>query len=355
MLKKTFLLTLFLVLALSLSAGPAAAKNYKMTIVAGHPPILLWVSLARDFYIPEVNKRLAEAGGKDTIEWNQAWGGTVAKLGGCLEAIEEGIADLGFVGTIFEAPKMPLHNVTYMTPFGSDNIKDVVEIVTGLQKTIPAVGEEWGKYNQIYLGGMGLDTYGIMTSFPVNTVDDLKGHKISAPGPTANWIKGTGAVAVAGTLNSYYNDIKTGVSEGTLTFMTAGYAIKIHEVAPYITMVNFGAQFAGGLSINKDVFESLPEYMQEIMVEVGKAYGQKLAEEQTKKAEAAIKGFEDGGGTVKALPFEERVKWANTLPNIPMEWAKTMDEKGLPGTETVKGFLDGLRAKGAKLPREWDK
>ena len=38
-----------------------------------------------------------------------------------------------------------------------------------------------------------------------------------------------------------------------------------------------------------------------------------------------------------------------------MEWAKTMDEKGLPGTQSVKGFLNGLRAEGTRLPRDWDK
>ena len=41
---------------------------------------------------------MAEMGGEDKIVWNQAYGGTLAKLGGCLEAIEAGIADMGLVG-----------------------------------------------------------------------------------------------------------------------------------------------------------------------------------------------------------------------------------------------------------------
>ena len=172
--------------------SPAIAKTYKMTSAAGHPPIFLWVTLTRDFFIPEVNKRLAAAGNKDKIIWNQAYGGTIAKLGGVLEAVEEGIVDLGFVGTIFEAPKMPLHNVSYMTPFGTSDIFKIVDIMAELQKNIPAVANEWTKYNQVYLGGVGLDTYGLLTKFPVQTVDDIKGHKIAAPGPSANWIKGTG-------------------------------------------------------------------------------------------------------------------------------------------------------------------
>ncbi|MDY6880319.1 MAG: C4-dicarboxylate TRAP transporter substrate-binding protein [Thermodesulfobacteriota bacterium] len=347
---------IFVVGALVLTGmiSPATAKTYKMTSAAGHPPIFLWVTLTRDFFIPEVDKRLAAAGGKDKIVWNQAYGGTIAKLGGVLEAVEEGIVDLGFVGTIFEAPKMPLHNVSYMTPFGTSDIFKIVDTIAELQATIPAMAKEWTQYNQIYLGGVGLDTYGILTNFPIKTVDDINGHKIAAPGPSANWIKGTGAVAVAANLNTYYNGIKTGVFEGTLTFMTAGAAIKVHEVAPYICMVNFGAQFAGGLTVNKDLFESFPPYMQKIFREVGAEYAKRLAQAQADKAAGAMKAMEKAGAKILYLSDKERKQWAEKLPEVPNNWAASMEAKGLPGKTVLKGFLQGLRKRGVVLVRDWD-
>ena len=163
--QKLLLIVVAAGMILSLPLGSAVAKNYKMTVVAGHPPIFLWVTLCRDYFIPEVDKRIAPLGHK--IEWNQAYGGTVAKIGGALEAIEEGIADMGFVGTIFEAPKMPLHNVTYMTPFGTDNIFYVVDIIAELQAKIPALAQEWTKHNQIYLGGAAPVSYTHLT-LPTN-------------------------------------------------------------------------------------------------------------------------------------------------------------------------------------------
>ena len=353
--KLLVLVMVMLAVTLTVPTAPAQAKTYKLTSAAGHPPIFLWVTLTRDFFIPEVDRRLTEAGSKDKIVWNQAYGGTVAKLGGVLEAVEEGIVDIGFVGTIFEAPKMPLHNVSYMTPFGSGDIFKVVDTMAELQKKIPAVANEWTKYNQVYLGGVGLDTYGILTNFPVKTVDDISGHKIAAPGPSANWIKGTGAVAVAANLNTYYNGIKTGVFEGTLTFMTAGAAIKVHEVAPNICMVNFGAQFAGGLSINKDVFDSFPEYMQKIFMEVGAQYADKLAQAQADKAAGAMKAMEEAGAKVIYLSDAERKRWAEKLPNVAMDWAESMEQKGMPGKKVLQGYLDGLRQRGTVLVRDWDK
>ncbi len=346
---------IILACALCAPMGSAEAETHKITVATGHPPIFLWVTLTRDFFIPEVDRRLAAAGGKDNIVWNQAYGGSVAKLGGVLEAVEEGIVDMGFVGTIFEAPKMPLHNVSYMTPFGTSDIYTVVDAMAELQKKIPAVAEEWTKYNQVYLGGVGLDTYGVITNFPVKSVDDIKGRKIAAPGPSANWIKGTGAVAVAANLNTYYNGIKTGVFEGTLTFMTAGSAIKVHEVAPNICMVDFGAQFAGGLSINKDLFDSMPPYMQKIFKETGEQYAANLARAQADKAAGALASMKEGGAVVILLPDEERKRWADMLPNVPMNWAEAMEKKGLPGKQVLKAYLVELRERGVVLVRDWER
>lgn len=353
--KKALFIIIMMALVFSLFSGPVGAKTYKVTVVAGHPPIFLWVTLCRDYFIPEVDKRLLEAGGKHKIVWNQAYGGTIAKIGGALEAIEEGIADMGFVGTIFEASKMPLHNVSYMTPFGTDNIFHIVDVMAELQAKIPELAQEWTRHNQIYLGGAALDTYGILTDFPVKTVDDVKGHKIAAPGPSANWLKGTGGVPVASNLNEYYNGIKTGVFEGTLTFMTAASAIKVYEVAPNICMVNFGSQFAGGISINKDVFESFPSKVQDIFLDVGKIYTKKLADAQTARANKAMAMMKNSGAKVIYLSQAERKRWANKLPNVPMQWAVGMEKKGLPGKAILKGYLDGLRKRDVKLVRDWDK
>ena len=76
-----------------------------------------------------------------------------------------------------------------------------------LQASIPAVAQEWTKNNQVYLGGVGLDTYGILTNFPVKTVDDIDGHKIAAPGlgQLDQRYRGRGRGA---NLNEYYNGIQ---------------------------------------------------------------------------------------------------------------------------------------------------
>jgi TRAP-type C4-dicarboxylate transport system substrate-binding protein len=224
-----------------------------------------------------------------------------------------------------------------------------------LQNSIPEVAAEWTHNNMVYLGGSALDTYHIFSNYPVRSVDDLKGHKFAAPGPVANWFKGTGGVAVNSSLPEYYNSIQLGVFDGVACFTSGAMGIKLFEVAPYVAKVNIGAQYAGGLAINKKLFNSMPAEVQKILQDAGKVYAEKFAEVQAAKVQGATIAMEKAGATFISFSDEKRAEFAHKLPNVPMNWAESMEAKGLPGKKVVKAYLDGLRKRGVKLVREWDK
>lgn len=344
------------VLAVGLALGTAAQAQQviKLTAAAGHPPGFLWVKTLDETFIPEVDKRLA-AGGKFKVEWTKAFGGTLVKLGGESKGIADGVADLGIVSTVFEAAKFPLQNVSYYAPFGTESVDLMSRTVADLQKTIPAMADAWTKSNLVYLGGMSLDSYHIWTKFPLTRLEDLNGKKISAPGPSANWVRGTGAVAVAGTLNTYYEDIKSGVSDGALTFVTGAWGAKLHEVAPYVTRVNIGSQFAGGIAINKQRFDKLPAEVQTAIREAGDAWNVQYARAQGAAAAALMQNLAQAGAKVTDLPETERKRWADALSPMGKTWAADAQSKGLPGNEVLSGFNAALVKAGAKMPRDWTK
>ena len=344
------------VLAVGLALGTAAQAQQviKLTAAAGHPPGFLWVKTLDETFIPEVDKRLA-AGGKFKVEWTKAFGGTLVKLGGESKGIADGVADLGIVSTVFEAAKFPLQNVSYYAPFGTESVDLMSRTVADLQKTIPAMADAWTKSNLVYLGGMSLDSYHIWTKFPLTRLEDLNGKKISAPGPSANWVRGTGAVAVAGTLNTYYEDIKSGVSDGALTFVTGAWGAKLHEVAPYVTRVNIGSQFAGGIAINKQRFDKLPAEVQTAIREAGDAWNAQYARAQGAAAAALMQNLAQAGAKVTDLPEAERKRWADALSPMGKTWASDAQSKGLPGNEVLNGFNAALVKAGAKMPRDWTK
>lgn len=339
-----------------LSIFPVHAQPVvKMTVTAGHPPVFAWVKLIDDFYIPEVEKRVAALGAPVKFEWTRAYGGTVAKLGAESDALRTDISDMGIVAAIFEAGKFPLQQFSLMTPFSTSDMRLINRITSKMTQEIPEMQASWTRNNIVFLGAASIDTYHLLTKFPMTSVDALKGKKILAPGPAANWIRNTGAVAVAGNLTTYYNDLKTGVADGVIVSMAPAASAKLHEVAPNIIKVNIGAQSTGAFAINKRSLEKLPREVQRVMLEVGQAYGEEFAKVQMATADQALQTMIAGGA--KAVDFDpaERKRWAELLPPLAKEWASDLDGKGLAGTKVLKAWIDGLTAAGVSMPRDWTK
>ncbi len=334
------------------AALPARAETVSVTVVNGHPPIFLWVEHLSETFIPTVNAALE--GTNHSIDWTEAYGGTLAAVGGELEALEDGLAEVGGVPTVFEPTNLPLQNVTYFTPFGTSDPELVLRVMDELHGSIAGMSESWHAFDVEYLGGgFALDNYLLMTNFPVNSIDDLQGRRIAAPGPAVNWLEGTGAVGVAGNLTTYYNDLQTGVFDGVIVFPTAAAPARLQEVAPHITITDFGAQYAGSIVANKTWYDAQPEEVQQALREAGAAFSQAYLAEQAQRIEASMNALAAGGGSVTELSAEERARWAAALPQVAAAWADDADAKGLPGSEVLDAYISALKEAGVELPRDW--
>ncbi|HEX7081831.1 MAG TPA: C4-dicarboxylate TRAP transporter substrate-binding protein [Gammaproteobacteria bacterium] len=337
------------------SAPAAAAETIRLTVASSHTTGLPWVGVMHSAVVEQMNDRLEAIGSPYRIRWTEAYGGSLYKYSNTLEAVEIGLTDIGWVGTLWELSKMPLQNVTYYTPFVTDDYHMILDIFNELHETLPSLTQAWTDQNQRFLGGSAVDTYHLMTNFPVRSIEDLRGHKILAPGPTAAWLEGTGAVAVDGGLTTYYTQIQTGVADGVLTILTGAPPYRIHEVAPYITLVGIGAQLTGGMAINLDTWESLPPEVQEVLTELGKAYSDGVAAELDVRYARGLESMQKDGAVVYELPLEERRKWLAGIPNIAGRWAAANEERGYPAKEVLRAYMEAVRAKGGTPLRDWDK
>ncbi len=331
-----------------------AAETIRMTIASSHPTSIHWVGVMDRVFKPEVERLLQESGDNYRIRWTEAYGGSLYRFRETLSSVRDGITDIGWIGTLWEGHALPLQNVTYYSPFVTDDLSTVLEVMDDIQANVPEIRATWEDHNVVFLGGAGTDSYHLWTTFPVNSVEDLRGRRISAPGVSATWLEGTGAVPVDGGLTTYYTDIQTGVSEGTLSFSTGILPTKVHEVAPYITKVSIGAMYLGAVGINKDTWDSLPAEVQVAMTKAGQKYRTALAEEIESGSDAAFASMEKEGAKISVLPAEERLKWVQGLPNIAQQWVSDNEKRGLPARMVLQRYLDGVRAAGVEPTRAWD-
>ena len=337
-----------------ISPSPATAADFKLTASSSHPPVVPWVKTIQDHVVPESVKRAKALG--HNIEWTEAYAGALYNFQNTLEGIGDGLGDVGWVGTLWEPNKLPLQNVTFVMPFVTGNVKLAADIQNALHRDVPEMKQAFLDNNQVYLGPQTIDDYVLILKEPIDSVEDMKGKKIYAPGASAAWLEGTGAIGVNGGLPVYYNGIQTGVTEGAVVPVTGIVPFKLHEVAPYIVNVGMGGGMTGALTMNKDTFDDLPPELQKMFMELGQEYGELVAQRVAGFNKASLtKLLPAGGATIIELPMEERKKWADGLPDLAGAWAERMKEKGLPGDKVIKAYMDGVRAGGETPIRNWDK
>ena len=342
-----------LVGALCMTTSMVGAETFQLTVVAGHPPITKGVAAVRDYFIPEINRRLEEAGGAHSIEWTEAYAGSVADVNGVLEAVEDGIADFGYVPHLFEADAVPLEQITYVTPFGTDDLPLLMQVISQLHAEIPEIGEGWARHNQIVLAPVGIDTYHFVTNFPIEAISDLEGRSIGTAGLALNWLNGSGAIPVSGALPSFYNSMSTGLIDGVMTFESAVAPYDFFEVAPYITRINFGAQYASALTVNIDTWERLPEEVRAIILEVSEEYRDQTARDYFEGGQASLNVAVENGATISDIPDEARAAYAGQMPNVALEWAADLDARGLPGTRVLETYMRLAQEAGIEFARDW--
>ncbi len=254
--------------------------------------------------------------------------------------------------------------MTFYAPFASDDFRFVVDIVNEMHRTVPAMTDAWTQQNVKFLGASALDTYHLMTTFPVRTVDDLRGRKILAPGPSAAWLEGTGAVAVDGSLSTYYQQIQTGVADGVITILTGAAPNRLHEVAPFITLVGIGSQVTGALAINLDTWNRLPDDVRAALEELGPEYSRGVADEIARRYEASLERMRGEGATIIEFPLAEKQKWLAAMPDIATPWIEATERRGIPAGEALRAYLEcdprarrhaAARLGSTPLARAWPK
>jgi len=347
---KTIAATALMAVALP---GMAIADSFNATVVAGHPGVFRWVKIIDEAFVPGVNASLEGSG--HTITFDGQYGGAIAKVGEELETVEAGLAEIGICQSLFDPAKLAVQNVTYYTPFVSDDPRAVSELMDKLHKEDPRMTAAYGENGVVYLGApVGVDDYLLMTKFPVTGLADLNGKKIAAPGPAINWLSGTGAVGVSGNLTTYYNELKTGVYDGVIVFASAALPGKLFEVAPHITRAGLGAQYAGALCANNDWYNALPLEARDALHAGADTAREWYLSALEGAVETSFKVMGENGATITNASEEMRAAWAKGMDNAAKTWAEGLDAKGIPGSEVLSLYMNAMRDTGASPLRDWD-
>lgn len=339
--------------ALAVSTA-SATETIRATVIDGYPAKAMWVQEFTNFFIPEVDKRLAKTGNYK-IDWQESYGGAIVKPKGVLEGIKLGLGDIGIVTTIFHNSKLPSQAISAVTPFVAADARAVAKAVDEIAQEFPTMQKEFAAENQVYLAtGVVLDTYQVFSRAEITSLKDLQGGKVAGAGMNLRYVEGIeGAAGVRGGLTDFYSMLQTGLVDHAMLWPEAANSFKIAEVAPFMLKADFGAVNTKTVTVNADFWGKLPDEVKQALREVATAYRDHVAGVAMDRAATSLKAYVDAGGTVVELSEEQRTAWADKIPDIAAEWASTLDAKGEPGSKMLRAYMDKLKAAGFMPARDW--
>lgn len=331
-----------------------AQETINAVVIDGYPARALWVKEFTNFFIPEVDRRLAEAGNYK-MNWQENYGGSIVKPKGVLEGVQLGLGDIGIVTTIFHSSKLPSQGISGSTPFIASDARAVARAVDEIAREFPSMNNEFESQNQVYLAtGVVLDTYQVFCSDEVSSISQLEGKKIAGAGLNLRYLEGIkDAAGVRGGLTDFYNMLQTGLVDCAMLWPEAAKTFKIAEVAPYMLRADLGAVNSKTITVNADYWAGLPDEVKEVLRAVAIDYRDHVAGIAMDRAEASRAAYVEGGGNIVEISADDRKAWAAAMPNIAKELATTLDERGEQGTEMVAAYIDKLKAAGFTPMRDW--
>jgi TRAP-type C4-dicarboxylate transport system substrate-binding protein len=310
--------------------------------------------MLQESFMPGVNERLAETGNY-TINWQEAFSGTLAKPAGELEAIQTGLADMGVIPTGFHADKLPVYQIGYVTPFTTTDLVLIHEVVDGLVDEYPAFRDTWTSLNQVTLSASGIpDNYILCSSKPIGSVADIDGLKVAGAGPNLRWIEPAGATGVSGTLGNFYQLVETGVADAMLVWGESVVSLKFYEVCNHYFDASLGGVNSYVINANRRAWDRYPDEVKDAMVAAAKQFGIDIGNFAAELGAQAKDTVLANGGTVVDIDPQERTEMAMGLPNLAQEWAEALEARGVPAQAILDDYMQAMRDADQPIARQWD-
>ncbi len=183
--------------------------------------------------------------------------------GAMLDAVSKGTLDAGVSAAVFTAGSIFASYLTNGFPGCWTTLEDSYTLIhkKGL---IDIARKAYAEHNVYHLAIASAGAIYAQTNFPINTLNDLKGKKMAAPGVRAAWFKEFGVSVVNVPVPEFYLAMKLGTIDG-LTFTGAELeGMKLKEVCKYVSLPPLYLVNSEFL-LNLDRWKELPDDLKAIL------------------------------------------------------------------------------------------
>ncbi|EFB91273.1 TRAP transporter solute receptor, DctP family [Pyramidobacter piscolens W5455] len=264
------------------------------------------------------------------LKVNVADSGSLYNDNQILEAVQDGLVEVGLVGTYKWGGMVPAADV-FDLPFLFVDLSSPEKFLNaGAADILDAEFNKKGVKNLFWVD------YGFIQMWnnehPLHSPKDFEGLTMrSYSAGDSITLKALGAAPTLISSAEMYMAIQNGTVKGATTGMPAAVSRKIYEVCKYLTIANYStAQFS--VQANLDWWNGLDADSQKAILEAGKAAEKWLRGAVAESEGAAEKTVRDAGLEVNALTAEERAQMVAATKSV---WDAYVARAGETGQKLV--------------------
>lgn len=264
------------------------------------------------------------------LKVNVADSGSLYNDSQILEAVQDGLVEVGLVGTYKWGGMVPAADV-FDLPFLFVDLSSPEKFLNaGAADILDAEFNKKGVKNLFWVD------YGFIQMWnnehPLHSPKDFEGLTMrSYSAGDSITLKALGAAPTLISSAEMYMAIQNGTVKGATTGMPAAVSRKIYEVCKYLTIANYStAQFS--VQANLDWWNGLDADSQKAILEAGKAAEKWLRGAVAESEGAAEKIVRDAGLEVNALTAEERAQMVAATKSV---WDAYVARAGETGQKLV--------------------
>jgi|GEM_PF-3193976 len=171
----------------------------------------------------------------------------------------------------------------------------------------------------------------------IKSTGDLKGLRMRVPNATQSALVEAfgGAPALINPTEAYLA-LQRGTIDGVFSTTPSGVVYsKLYEVCEYWTRIRISLGVEHGFVINRDTWNSLPEDIQQVLVQAAREKGEALIADLEAVADEEWAEVANAGAQVYEVPAEEVKKWREILAPV-----RTATLKEVLPEETVNELMD---------------
>lgn len=291
---------------------------------------------------PWIELVMQRSGGRLKVEYFPAE--QVGKAKDFLRLTQTGLVDIGYIGPAYVSEKMPLSAVAEL-PGASKTSCELMHSYWSMTKEGGWLYEKEYKPNGVRpLFVIALPPYQlIMARDNVKSAEDLKGKKVRAAGGAQSFaLKELGMVPVRMAPPEIYNAMSLGAIDGALLAHISVDSYKLTGITRAVSQgQNFGTVVVS-YAIGEKKWQALPADLKAILAKAGEDMVESACKGFDSREATAVGQLKAAGVVVMPLKEDDTAKLQQTNEKIATQWAKSLDDRGQPGSEALKQFSAAL-------------